>query len=350
MEFPPKFNFKMSTAWKIAGLALVAVIITALAFRLIGSSINSVTRSPLSAGISQSAPAYDSTGNYGGAKYGESADNAYPGLSARNVSPTPSPVPPAEGGITTGDQDEEFEVTEYGATVETRQLEDSCSLIAGLKARDDVIFSSAGEYDKGCNYSFKVKRDKAAEILAIIKGMNPKNLSESTYTIKSLIEDFTSETEILEKKLASVDETLSRAVGAYDEVTVLATKVKDVESLARVIDSKINVIERLTQERLNISAQLEQIGRAKSEQLDRLAYTNFNVSIYENKFIDWKEIKDSWKAAVKEFFSDVNRIAQDVTVSLAMLLLTIFQYAIYAVILMIVAKYGWKLVKYLWKR
>jgi len=109
------------------------------------------------------------------------------GLSIRNVA-SPS-VPPANNTITTGDNAEDFEVTDYSANIETRHLEDTCKQISGLKSRTDVIFENANEYDKGCSYNFKVKHSSVAEILAVIKSLDPKELNENTYTIKRLVDD-----------------------------------------------------------------------------------------------------------------------------------------------------------------
>jgi hypothetical protein len=229
-------------------------------------------------------------------------------------------------------------------------LDETCAKVAGLKTKDYVIFESASEYDLGCNYVFKVKKANVAEILAVIKEMNPKDLVENTYTIKALVEDYTSEIEILQKKLTSIDETLKKAVAAYDGVGTLATKIQNVETLTKIINNKIDIIERMTQQRININAQLEQIARAKAEQLDRLEYTYFSVNILEDKFIDGKSIKDSWKASVKKFVTDINQIVQDITVNLVAFLFTLLQYAIYLFIIIVVAKYGWKFVKYIWKR
>ncbi len=345
MDFLTKFNLKTSNILKIAGLALLAIILVVVAFRLIGSSFNSIFEKTETNNISsQGAPSYES-----GITEKYSAEDSV-GLSIRNIGTTPGSAPVYGSGQTTGDKSEEFEVTEYNATIETRQLDKACMTVANLKAREDVIFENTKEYDRGCNYIFKVKKDKVSEILAIIKKMNPKEISENTYTIKKLIDDYTGEAEILKKKLSSIDETLKKAVGAYDDVTVLATRVQDVESLAKIIDSKINIIERLTQERININSRLERIERSKIEQLDRLEYTYFQVNVFENKFIDWKNMKDSWKTSVKEFVRDVNQVVQDITINLVSLLLHILQYVIYILILLVIAKYGWQFVKYIWKK
>jgi len=342
MNFLEKYNLKTSTILKIAGLAIVAIIVVVFAFSLIGTSLKSLSGNQTSTRLFKGMPAYDSAMT-------ESAGVSM-GLSARNVASAPSPIMPPNQNGTTGDNAEEFEVTEYNANIETRQLDQTCAQVAGLKGKDYVIFESASEYDHGCNYVFKVKKANVAEILTVIKEMDPKDLAENTFTIKALVEDFTSEIQILQKKLASVDETLKKAVSAYDEVATLATKIQNVETLTKIINNKIDIIERLTQERININSQLEMIARAKAQQLDRLEYTYFRVNILEDKFIDGENLADSWKAAVKEFVTNINKVIQDITVNLIAFLFVMLQYIIYLFILLFVVKYGWKLIKYIWKR
>ncbi len=350
MKFPDDFNLKPANILKIAGLALIAIIIIVLAFRLISSSLSSLLpKTNVSKIMSQSAPAFDTDEmSYEASEMAYSKTSGSSDLSIRNVtSPSVSLI---NNGATTGDNAEEFEVTEYNASIETRHLENTCDKIVALKSRDDVIFENANEYEKNCNYNFKVEHDSVNEILSIIEMLDPKELNESTYTIKRLIDDYTSEAEILEKKMNSIEETLATAISAYDNITDLATKTHDVESLAKIIDSKIGIIERLTQERININAQLERLERSRAEQLDRLDYTYFNVNILENKFIDGQSLRDSWKTATKVFVRDVNRIVQDITINLITLLFLVLQYIIYFFIILIVAKYGWMLTKHIWKK
>ncbi len=353
MDFLKNFDFKTTSILKIAGLAVAAIIVIAMAFRLIGASFNAVFQKQGIKNISSSAmPGYDMA-NFSGemaAFDSKISPGSSAGLSVRNVTSAPSSMPIYQDNGSTGDQAEAFEVTEYYATIETRQLDKTCAVITDLKPRPDVIFENANEYDRGCNYYFKVKRDKADEILAIIKDLNPKELSDNTYTIKNLIDDFTGQIEILQNKLSSIDDTMKKAVSAYDEITVLATKVQNVESLAKIIDSKINIIERLTQERININSQLESIGRSKAEQLDRLEYTYFRLNIIEDKFIDVKNLKDSWKLAIKTFVHDINQIAQDISINLLGLLFLALQYIIYLLVLLVIAKYSWQLIKYIWRK
>jgi len=337
MDFLKQFDVKTSTVFKVAGLVLVLVIVLALLFRIAGSSFSSLSRSESAKTMYPQTASYGlGDAGYGGMAYDQT-------LSSRNIAP-PKP------GVPAGDDAEEYEVTDYYASIETRNHDASCDAIANLKSFDYVIFESSGKSDQTCSYSFKVANEHVEEVLGVINGMNPKELSTNTYTIKRQIDDFTSEVDVLEKKRTSIDETLANAVSAYDEITALATKAQDVESLAKIIDSKINLIERLTQERIAINEQLDRLNRAKAEQLDRLAYSFFSVNIYESKYIDGDQIKDSWKAAVQQFVRDLNDILQDVTIHLVNIALRTAQFVIYFFILLLAAKYGWRATKYLWKR
>ena len=348
MNFFENFNPKISSILKITGIAVAGIVVLAIMLRFIGMSVNTFLPGM------NSKVATKSMGNYsfGGAATQEAAmdNDGVASLSLRNAKTSKMPISPTPESIATGDTSEAYEITEYNANIETRDIEKSCQDVASLKARTDVIFENSNEYDKGCNYRFKVKQASAKEILEIIKGMDPKSIDENIYTIKGQIDDYTSEADILKKKLISIDETLKNAVNAYDEITKMATNLKDVESLAKIIDSKINIIERLTQERININSQLESIERSKSEQLDRLEYTYFNVNIYENKYIDGEDLRDSWKLTVKQFVNDVNSIFQDLSVNLVTLIMKILQFALYLLIILVVAKYGWKLGRYIWKK
>ena len=316
----------------VAGIVLVALVVISLSFRLVSDLLGSYRMRTGSSELSAPSAMYQKS--YGGV----ATDAAMPELSARNIGGTP------------GDGAEQFEATDYSASIETRNLSDVCSQIAGWKKFDYVVFENANEGERNCSFTFKVKRDRVTEILDGLTKLNPRELTENTQTIKATLDDFTSETEILTKKLAVVEDTLQKATTAYDELTALATRAQNVDSLTKIIDSKLNTIERLTQDRINISAQLERLSRGKATQLDRLEYTYFYVSVTENKLIDGQSLGDSWRNAMQGFFHNLNRIAQDLTINLVVLLIFIAQYVVYFFIILIVAKYVWRATKYLWRR
>lgn len=333
MDFLKNFELKSSNIFKIAVIALLALIVLAFGYSMVKNFSGPM--------FQKMAPRYDIGADYA---TGESFAAGAPGISQRNILP-PLPTPG-----TTGSDAEKFEVKDYSVTVESRNAVVTCKVFTDLKTKDYVIFENAQEHDKGCNYTFKVKQKNVAEVLAIVKDLDPKELSENTYTIKQLVEDFTSETSILEKKKKSIDETLENALNAYDEITEVARRARDAESLAKIIDSKVQMIERLTQQRIDINAQLEQLGRAKAEQLDRIDYTYFRVNVYENKYLDGENLRDSWKQAIKEFVANINAVLQDVSIGLVFLLFIAAQYIIYALIVVVIAKYVWRAVRYIWNK
>lgn len=336
MNYLEKYNLNLAKIAKIFGLVLLGIVIVLLFFSLVNSLIRSFTANN---------QYYQSTDEYSVSPMRsvqmKNAEQAT--LSSRNLISY-------DEDFTPGSDLENFEVTEYVASIDTRKLDDSCERISALKERDYVIFENSDKGDNSCYYKFKVKKDNVPEILEVIDSLNPRELNENIQTIKSQIEDFTSEEDVLKRKLQTIDDTLSSAIISYDEISKLATQTRDASSLASIIDSKIKIIERLSQEKIDTSALLERISRLKSEQLDRLEYTYFNVYIYENKYVDLDQLRDSWKRSIKSFVVDINGILQDLSVGLLLLIAYTFQYLLYFLIIVITAKYVWKFFKRVWQK
>ena len=341
MDLLKNINWKKLSIPKLIGVGILAIIFLTVAIWLLGFAFRTAFFGPSQLSYPSIAPAV---------YYGESGDAAYDQRVAtkevsRGFLP---PVPPRPGG-SVGTDAEEFEVTEYAARIKTGNLDRTCSAIEELKPRSDVIFENANRYDRGCSYIFKVKNDSADEVLAIIKSLKPEAFEENTTTIKPIVDNYTSEVEILEKKLASVEETLTSAMQAYDEVSVLATRTKDVESLASIIDSKVKLIERLAQERINIKERIDWLNKNRVDQLDRLNFTFFSVNVREFLLFDLKAIKDSWTSEFQNFIREFNDVIQDVTINLAEFLLRLIQAALYFLIALFILKYGWRFTKRIWK-
>ncbi len=266
-------------------------------------------------------------------------------LSVRNIGLYP-PTPPISNGVNA----ELFEITEYYGTIRTGNAEQTCSSIFDWKSEASIIFENAHTYERGCSVVFKVPREMSDSILDRLEEFTVEDLNSNTQTIQPVLDDYTSEIEILEKKLESIEKTLTDAGKAYDEVTILATRTQDVDALAKIIDSKVQLIERLTSQRIDIKNQIEYLLRATEEHKDRVKYTVFRLTVYERVVVDGREIKDSWMNAVSQFVREANLIFQGLTVGLLGFSLRVIQFVIYAGIALFVAKYGWRFVRYVWKR
>ncbi len=346
MDFIKNFTFTPINVLKALGVIFVSLFILVFVYNLFeptinrnnfgGASISTGSYPGVASYSVAEGPAYDS---YQGEVYGKSA----PSLSVRNI------AYPNVGGAGAGDGAEDFEVTDYNASIETRNKSRDCQEILKLKSLTYVVFENNTESETSCNYVFKVKHKNVPEIVEVIKALNPRDFSENTYTIKKQVEDFTSQIDLLKKKIDSIDRTMSSALRAYDEITQLATRAQDPSSLAQIIEGKIQIIQRLTDEGINATAQLERLTRAKAEQLDRVEYTYFHVNIHENKYIDWKNIKDSWKNSIRSFFYTVNKLLQDASINVVVFVLSLIPYLIYLFILLFVGKHSWKYFKKIWQ-
>lgn len=349
MNFLKKVDITPKNILKFAGLICIAIILLAFVLSIGKSILGSVGNRKMNlsfAPVSTQSVAFDRampdsymTKSSAGYAQGEMAT-----LSIRNISPG---VPPIYGG-SVGNTAEMFEVTDYSATIETRNREDACGRMRALKSFSYVIFENSNESDTYCNYRFKVEKERVSQVLTAIKDLNPKELSENSYTIQEQVNDFTNRLEILENKRASIDETLKTALAAYTDITKLATNNQDTASLAKIIDSKMQTIERFTQESIAVNEQIEYLTRAKADQLDRLNYTYFSVYVYENKFIDRTELADSWKFAFKDFFTTVNKALQDATINVIAFVFLLVPYLLYLFIIIFVARYVWKIGKKIW--
>ncbi|MFZ2522414.1 MAG: hypothetical protein WAX44_00555 [Minisyncoccia bacterium] len=347
MDFIKNFTFTPINVLKALGVLFVSLFVIVFSYNLFNSSFPSTLTTGSYPSVSSIAPGYGGMAEM--PVYDSYADEMYeksaPTLSTRNM--IYPPVGGGGGGV--GDGAEDFEVTDYNANIETRNKSRDCQEILKLKSLAYVVFENNTESETSCNYTFKVLHKNVPEVVEVIKSLNPRDFSENTYTIKKQVEDFTSEIEILKKKIDSIDRTMTSALRAYDEITQLATKTQDAFSLAKIIEGKIQIIQRLTDEGINASSQLERLTRAKAEQVDRVEYTYFHINIYENKYIDWKNIKDSWKNSIRDFFYTVNRIIQDSTINVVVFLLTLIPYLIYLGILLVAGKYFWKFAKHIWQ-
>ena len=336
MSFFKNFDWSFKSIAKVVGLVLLGVVVLTIVIALISFSFRTVF---------QQTARYDKPYDMDYNERGGMEMMAEPMMLKSGIG---MPVPPVPD-YSAGDDAEEYEVKTYSATIKTRRLEDTCSAVSALKIREDVIFENANQNDDSCYFSFKVKKESAEEILAVIEKLKPEDLNENIRTIKGTIEYYDKQLEILEKKLESVEDTLSKAQDAYDEVATLATRKQDVESLAMIIDNKLKLIEKLTNERMNIKQQIDRYNQNKAEQIERLNYSFFTVNIYKDLIFDWKDIKDSWKYELKAFVRNFNDVIQGISVNLVTYMIRFVQVAIYFFISVFLLKFAWIATRKIWK-
>lgn len=311
----------------LVALSLIAVVVT-FAFRTIAQ--------PFLTGVTTSiSPSY---------KMESAMDSSARGGYA--ISSNITPPLPEENGIPTDAED--YEVKEYSATYQVNDKTEVCETVATLKADKDIIFSSSNESERSCDFYFKVAKAKTAEVIELLKTLNPDEFSTYAYTIQKSVEGATDQLEILKKKLAQTETTLTDAQTSYEELFQLATKKGDVETLTKLVDLKINTIERLAQEKLSISAEMESVERNRKDLLEKLDYNEFRVNVYEERLVDWQSMRDNWKVEIQNFVNNLNSLTQWVSVKFVSYTLNSFVALAYLGVGFIFLKGAWILGKKVW--
>ena len=253
-------------------------------------------------------------------------------------------------GYETGNDAEAMEITEHSGTINSNNLQETCSTLFDLKKYPYVIFEDSSIEDTSCYAIFKVENDYANDVLGLIKDLDPTNLISKTHTVKATIEHYTTEVEILENKLAMVETILAEGQESYDELRLQVDNVKDINGLANIINNKIALIERLTNERFNIKQRIDSYNTTKAEYLDKLDYTFFRINVYEDIVVDFQRIKDSWESKLENFIWEFNSILQEGTFDIVNFLMKALVMLLYLFFMLIIVKFGWKSAKYIWKR
>ena len=337
------FDWSFKSIAKGFGALLLGVVALTILISLLGFSYRIVTNSGAVRGITQSlsmksmnyAMDYDDG-------YAEEAiaERSYGGGIAPSMALNVSP---------TGSDAEDYEVREYNATIKTQKIDETCGVIAELKAKDYVIFENSDKNESYCYYRFKVNKENNEEILAIVQNLDPEYFNANIRTIKGSIEHYESEVEILNKKLESVEETLQNAQSAYDEISKIATQQRDAETLASIINNKLNLIEKLTNERLSIKERIDRYNKSKADQMDQLDYTFYNINVYKDALFDWEDIQKEWRSEFKQMIQEINQTFQGVSLGLVMYLFKFVQIAIFFLISLFLIKIIWAFTKKIWK-
>jgi hypothetical protein len=248
------------------------------------------------------------------------------------IMPQPQPI------AAPGSDAESYEVQDYYVSIETGNGDRDCTTLKSLRDREDVIFESINESLYGCNASFKVKKGAVESVLSFLEAMDPREVNETTYTIKREVSQLDTQMDILKTKLAALDSALADALASFADVEAAARRSGDVASLAQVTESKVSAIERINASRLEVTTEIDRLERAKTETLDRMEYVYFAVNVYENEWVRGSDIKDSWVASVQQLIRDLNGFLQDLTIGFVQFALLVVKYTLYASVLYIIAR------------
>ncbi|MFH0776011.1 MAG: hypothetical protein V1936_00150 [Patescibacteria group bacterium] len=339
MNLFKNFDWSFKSFVKIFGLLILGVIALGLIAGIVSFAFKTVV-SPF-------------LGNYSRGGYGAVPEMAMDsaGYSKMAVSSSRNIIPPIPGpsGEVIDATAEDYEVKNYYANYQPSDKTEICATILNLKSDPEIIFSNSSESDSSCNFTFEVPNERADEVLKILKSLDPEDINQNIYTIQRSVEGTSDQLKVLQNKLEQTEATLTDAQKAYEDLMRLATNSRDVENLTSLIKLKIDSIEQLAQTKISITQEIEQVQRNREDLLRQIKNTTFNVSVYEQKFVDWKQISESWKNALRDFVNNLTDLTQFVSVRLVSFVLYSAAALLYLAVAFGFLKVLWLLGKKVWK-
>ena len=360
----------MNFDWSLKSITkgAIAVVVIVIAFSIVVSVLGSVGKTVFNYNGAHSERYYgtddgilnDVVGSLGGVFNIGDADLSFKSVATQSAGMGGSmmmfeessiaPIPPYADG---GTDAEEYERRDYNAHYETRKFEETCTTIADLKPLEYVVFDHSNKNEDWCNYAFRVDVEHEEEVVAILKGLDPRDFNVNTSTLERGIEYNESELAMQKRRLESTTQTLNQAEIAFNNLIAQATREGDTATLSEVINNKISTIDRLTQQILNAQERVDRLTKNLGEQTEQIEYAHFNVSVSKVTFIDGERFADKWKQEVQQIFVKINDTILALTIGLVAFVLAAIEFVIFGALLVlggvVFTKIAWEVIKKIWK-
>lgn len=264
-----------------------------------------------------------------------------------SYAPTSSYLPPLDTVYVPGLED--YETTDYNVSGRLSDLSSACSVLGTLKARDDVHFKRLSQNKNNCSAYFFVEEASTADVvtqLGSIKGVDISSLTESVTRRRTEIKN---QTTIVQEQLNSVERTLDEAKVQYDYIAEVARESTDAAALTEAIRDKLQIIDDLTERRIMLTSQLQQLNQQGVDLEERIGMVAFNVSLTRTFVVDSDRFTREWEAAWRELRDQFTSVLIGVTAYLGIFLLWVVQLTVYGLILVVLARFLWKLVRKIWQ-
>lgn len=261
--------------------------------------------------------------------------------------PEPLPPVPTPDGYTPGL--ETYETTSYSVTARSNQFDTLCETLSTLKTDSAIHFKSLNVSLNNCSAQFFVEEGKVNEVLTQFNSYHEVTIDRTTASVTRHKETIESQANIVRAQLETVEATLAEAQAAYDEIIALARSERDADALNEAIRSKLQQIDYLTSRKLNLTNQLDNYAQQAADLEERLGVVEFYANFNRLTPIQIGQHELQWSQAWKQLSNQFTMTLIGLTLSFGIFLLYILQYGFYLLVLIIVARFGWKLLQRIWQ-
>jgi prefoldin subunit 5 len=286
------------------------------------------------------APSYSSKSYDGGMM----ADRAMGEMMIDEYIP-PAPTP---GGYSS--ELESYETTQYSVSARTREMDELCDTVSGLKADPSIHFKYLNESLNNCRATFYVEENRVAGVLSALESFKNVEITRNTESVTRHREMIQSQTSILTQQLASVERSLIAAEIQFDEIAEFAREAKDAATLSEAIRYKLQNIDNLTNRKINLTSQLDNLYQQAADLEERMNIVEFYVNVYRSYPIDNDDQSRKWEAAWDELSDQFTDTLIGLSAFFGIFLLWAVRIAVYLLVVIVIIRGLWKFIKLLWSR
>jgi len=261
--------------------------------------------------------------------------------------PEPVPPVPAPDGYTSGL--ERYETTSYNLSARSRDFDSLCDSLSTLKNEGAIHFKHLNTGLNHCDARFFVEEDRVASVLAQFENERSVQINRNTQSVTRHKEQIESQANIVRQQLASVERTLAEAEEAYDEIVAFARTNKDSETLNSAITNKLRQIDQLTSRKISLTSQLSNYAQQAADLNERLNVVEFYANFSRSNPVNVGENERRWEQAWEDLRDQFTETLIGVSVFFGIFILYVLQYGLYLLVLVVIARFAWKLVRNIWR-
>jgi len=243
---------------------------------------------------------------------------------------------------------EDFETTNYNLSGRLRDLSTACDTLTTLKADNRFHFKSLSTNLNSCYATFYTEEAFVREAINSLQ-FSGVTVSRNTQSVTRHRENIASQASIIRQQLASVESTLAEAELAYDDIAVFAREERDVSEYSQAIDAKLRQIDQLTNRKISLTSQLDSIAQQAADLEERIGVVEISVNYSRSYTLNPDKTSRAWEQAWETLSDTWINFGIGLTAYFGIFLLYTLQYGLYLLVLILLARFGWKAVRMIWK-
>lgn len=257
------------------------------------------------------------------------------------------PSNPTNGGYTANL--ERYETTDYQVSGRIKDFASFCDTLETLKADDRYDFRTLQSSLNNCRATFYTEERYADEVLSQLQQNEGVQTSRVTQSVTRHREQIQSRSNIIQQQLNSVTNTLVAAEQAYDEIAGFAREERDTETYSEAITEKLRQVDQLTQRKISLTSQLDTLAQQAADLNERLGVVQIDVNVSRSYTLNPDKAARQWEQAWEMLTDTWTNFGIWLTVYLGIFLLFVAQWSLYLIILLVLARFGYKLARRIWK-